>query len=114
MSCSRITADLCAGAVSSAPNPQVARAENRRLTQLLRGQGTAFDGQAAERWARRAAQAGKPDAQFVLGLMYARGLGVAPNRAEGLKWLRAAASKGDRQARQLLEWLLGHSEMSRS
>lgn len=41
-------------------------------------------------------------AQFSLGLMYLRGLGVAPDPGTGMRWLRKAAGRGDGDARLVL------------
>jgi uncharacterized protein len=41
-----------------------------------------------------AAAGGEPAAQYALGRMYLSGEGVAPDSAEGLKWLRKAAMAG--------------------
>ncbi|MEE9258185.1 MAG: tetratricopeptide repeat protein, partial [Nitrospinaceae bacterium] len=45
------------------------------------------------RWFKEAGQ-GKPFAQYNVGLMYFKGIGVAQNQAEALKWFRKAAEGG--------------------
>jgi hypothetical protein len=57
---------------------------------------------AALDWYRRASESGHVEAQFNLGVMLLEGEGCAANRAEALRWLRAAAAAGDEQARRLL------------
>jgi TPR repeat protein len=47
---------------------------------------------AAKRW-RPLAEAGNPEAQFLLGTLYARGQGVQQDRVEAYKWYAAAAAQ---------------------
>lgn len=47
---------------------------------------------------RPLAQAGDPDAQFRLGVMYAEGKGVAPDDAEAALWFERAAAQGNPSA----------------
>ena len=49
-----------------------------------------------------AAEEGHAQAQGFLGLMYARGEGVARNDAEAVRWYRRAAEQGDPVAQSLL------------
>jgi hypothetical protein len=51
----------------------------------------------------RLARQGVPDAQTRLGLIYSLGLGVLPNHAEAVSWLRRAAGQGDAKAKEILE-----------
>ena len=53
---------------------------------------------------RKAAEQGEPEAQYQLGNLYARGLGVARNYTEAAKWYRLAADQGYAPAQH---WL-GH------
>ena len=43
---------------------------------------------------RKAADQGKAEAQFYLGVMYAKGQGVPQDDAEAAKWYRKAAEQG--------------------
>jgi uncharacterized protein len=52
---------------------------------------------AVQTW-RPAAEAGEPEAQYRLGVMYADGKGVAPNDAEAALWFERAASQGNAAA----------------
>lgn len=49
----------------------------------------------ALRWFRAAAELGYRDSQYNLGVVYARGLGVAADLGEAYKWLALAAAQGD-------------------
>ena len=57
---------------------------------------------AALRWYREGVERGADDAQFNLGLMYARGEGVARDHAEAARLLRLAAEQGHPGARYAL------------
>ena len=46
-----------------------------------------------------------PEAQFNLGMMYAKGLGVTQDREEALKWYRKSAERGMKEA----QYNLGNS-----
>jgi hypothetical protein len=52
----------------------------------------------AAAYLRVAAEAAEPQAQFVLGLVYERGKGVARDPAEAARWYRFAAQAGDAEA----------------
>lgn len=54
---------------------------------------------------RAAAQRNDSDAQFRLGCCYLDGLGVSPDKASAIYWLRRAASRGHRDAKNLLSKL---------
>lgn len=56
----------------------------------------------AEKWFKKAAEQGHAQAQYELGEMYIRGLGVTKNEEDGLSWLRRAAEQGDTKARERL------------
>ena len=45
---------------------------------------------------------GKSQAQFNVGVVYARGLGVAKDEAEAVKWYRKAADQGHPRAQRIL------------
>jgi TPR repeat protein len=55
------------------------------------------------KWYRKAADQGHPDAQFNLGLCYAKGIGVLKDEVEGVKWLRKSAEQG----KPIAQFLLG-------
>jgi TPR repeat protein len=47
---------------------------------------------------RPLAQAGNAKAQSIMGVMYRKGQGVAPNSARAYMWLSVAAARGDAKA----------------
>jgi soluble lytic murein transglycosylase-like protein len=51
----------------------------------------------------KAAKAGHAEAQYYLGYLYANGRGVKRDDALAASWFRAAASNGDRHARNMLK-----------
>jgi len=53
---------------------------------------------AAARMLTTLAQAGDPEAQYRLGLLYARGKGVLGNLGDGIVWYRRAAEQGHAEA----------------
>jgi len=53
-------------------------------------------------WFRKAADQGFAEAQYRLGDMYARGLGVAKSDAEATRWFKLAAAQGHERARKAL------------
>lgn len=53
------------------------------------------DWNGALRWFQAAAELGYRDSQYNLGVVYARGLGVAADLGEAYKWLALAAAQGD-------------------
>lgn len=64
--------------------------------------GVEQDFQEAARWYRQLASQGDARAQTSLGLMYARGLGFAPNMAEARRWWSLAAAQNDAGAQHNL------------
>ena len=56
----------------------------------------------ALRLLRPLAEQGLAKAQILLGVMYARGQGVAQNYGEAMKWYRRAADQGDAAAQTAL------------
>jgi hypothetical protein len=60
---------------------------------------------AALQLARPLAEQGDARAQFLLGLMYAKGQGVPQDPGEAAKWYRLAADRGDAHAQYELAWL---------
>jgi len=55
---------------------------------------------AGVRWFRKAADQGNAEAQFNLGYMYWKGLGVGQDYVKAHMWYNLAASKGQRGARK--------------
>jgi TPR repeat protein len=53
-------------------------------------------------WYRAAAEQGDSDAEYALGVLYARGQGVPQNYAQAAQWYRNAASRGNAQAQSSL------------
>src|SRR5476649_143589 len=53
----------------------------------------------------RAARAGITEAEYQIGRCYLEGGGVPPSRADGVRWLEKAASKGYVEAQALLATL---------
>jgi TPR repeat protein len=51
-------------------------------------------------WYLRSAERGDPTGQYLLGLMYDKGLGVAQNVVFAHKWLNLAAAHASRQNRE--------------
>lgn len=58
------------------------------------GVGVPKDDAEAEKWYRKAAEQGFPEAQYNLGVMYEKGAGVRKNAKEAVKWFRKAAEQG--------------------
>jgi localization factor PodJL len=56
-------------------------------------------------WFARAAQAGLPDSQYNLALLYERGLGVEQDLSRAYLWYRAAGRGGDKEAARQAERL---------
>ena len=59
--------------------------------------GRGDDADAVRHW-RPLARAGLAEAQFLIGVAYARGRGVPESNAEAVKWYRRAAAQGDSAA----------------
>lgn len=66
------------------------------------------DGKEAERWLLKAADAGSLDAQALLGMLYATGVGVAKDMSKAREFLIPAANSGDTKARRMLDLLGSH------
>lgn len=49
-------------------------------------------------WLRLAAEQGDADAQFIMGIMYSKGLGVPQDWARAYMWFNLAAQLGDHDA----------------
>jgi TPR repeat protein len=71
---------------------------NRRL---LHDQRPANDTQALS-WALKAAERGRPNAQFIVGEMYSAGQGTPHDETEATKWYRKAAEQGHPEAQYKL------------
>ena len=64
----------------------------------------------AAEYFQKAAEEGHVDAQFNLGILYAKGLGVPKNKEDALRWLGKAASQGHAGAKKELGLLKGGME----
>ncbi len=62
------------------------------------------------RISRPHAEEGKPDAQFMLGFLYAEGKGVPKDAAEAVKWYRRAAETGAPYAQHNLALMYAKGE----
>ena len=69
------------------------------------GSGVAQDDTEAVRWLRLAADQGRADAQFLLGVMYAEARGVPQDDAEAARWYRLAANQGNATAQYNLGFM---------
>jgi hypothetical protein len=79
-----------------------ADAQYRLGLRYLRGEGGRQDGFAALSWLRRAAESGHVQAQLALGRLYLSGYDtVGQDLGESDRWLTAAASQGDPEAKVL-------------
>lgn len=56
----------------------------------------------AAAWFARAARQGMMEAQYMTGLMHARGLGVEHDPVEAYAWIKIAAAQGSRKAMRCL------------
>lgn len=54
-------------------------------------------------WFFKAAQAGHPEGQYYLGLLFMAGTGVDKDADEAMKWIRRAADAGHEPARQFID-----------
>ncbi|MBQ3525492.1 MAG: SEL1-like repeat protein [Akkermansia sp.] len=78
---------------------------------LTHGLGVAKDESQANQWLRKAADAGLPIAQTVLGRRYSDGLyGLTKDAVEALKWFRKAVEQGDAQAQYNLGFSYANGE----
>ncbi len=59
------------------------------------------DPEKAVYWFEKLAEAGRPEAQFNLGLHYAKGYGVSRDFEKAARWMRKAAANGDDHAASL-------------
>ena len=81
------------------------------------GRGVLKDDAEAVRWYRLAAEQGKADAQFNLGLMYATGRGVLKDSVLAHMWSNIAGANGNASAGKLrdsLERDMTRAEVSRA
>lgn len=68
----------------------------------FRGDGVVQNAQTSLKWMRLAGEQGQLEAQKALGLLYLTGLNdIAANPAEAEKWLKVAASTGDKESAAL-------------
>jgi len=61
------------------------------------------DYQQAAHWFDHAARQGNARAQYKIGLMYSKGIGVAQNYIKSYAWLKVAASQGSARALRYLK-----------
>ena len=61
----------------------------------MNGTGVKEDAAAAFSWCKKAAESGKVEVQYALGMFYIAGYGVSQNLSKGAKLVRAAADAGD-------------------
>jgi TPR repeat protein len=69
----------------------------------------------AVKWYRKAAEQNDDDAQYNLGVCYAKGQGIAKDYVEGYKWLLLAAAQGDenkKKAVTLLETRMSQEQIA--
>lgn len=58
---------------------------------------------AAAEWMRKAALQGMTDAEYLMGVIYAEGIGVEINQQQARQWLNKAIAKGHPEAEQFLK-----------
>jgi len=61
---------------------------------------------------RRAAEAGEPDAQLMMGMLHADGRGVERNEERAKVWLMRAATQGSTPAREFYQTRYGQQRAS--
>ena len=61
------------------------------------------DYEQAAHWFSHAARQGNANAQYKMGLMYSKGIGVDLNDLKAYAWLKASATQGCSKARRYLE-----------
>jgi TPR repeat protein len=72
---------------------------------MLEGRGIAKDEDAARKTLERAAELDEPNAQYTLGRIYERGLGIKKDPVVAMKWFILAAEQAHQQATQKVEEL---------
>lgn len=103
-----VTCCLTAGNTSPAPTTshtdeaaerhRQAEVDYQNAVRLRDGDGEAQDYAAAAVYYRRAAEAGHVAAQYDLGYLYEKGLGVKCDLKQAAQWYRRAAEQGDAEA----------------
>lgn len=58
---------------------------------------------AAAEWMRKAADQGMTDAEYLMGIIYAEGIGLDVDHSQARLWLQKAAAKGHAEAKRLLK-----------
>ena len=81
-------------AVPAAPVKSKANDRSGRRSTPKESVSKAKDNADAEKWYRKAAERGLPEAQNNLGLMYVIGRGVPQDDSEAVVWFRKAAQQG--------------------
>lgn len=71
---------------------------NLGLVYTKGGHGIVENYQEAAKWYGLAAEGGRPEAQFNLGIFYLNGQGVPRNPDKGVEWLKKSARKGLQEA----------------
>src|SRR5690606_16801596 len=74
--------------------------------EMLDGRKPPFDEQEAGRWFKLATEKADPEAEMILGCMYANGVGVAKDDRNAVLWLRKSAEHGNEKGQLLLGYLL--------
>jgi TPR repeat protein len=69
------------------------------------GRGVAQNGAAAIEWLSKASAQGNADAQYALGLMFAKGNAVAKDENAARTWFQKAADQGHEEAKKALKML---------
>lgn len=72
------------------------------LANELMPDGFGFGESEAVEWYHKAAMQGHAGAQYELGMCYAKGRGVQKDLSVAMRWIRAAAAQGDKQAIEYL------------
>ncbi len=80
-----------------------AQAENYIAIHYYLGLGRSRDLKIAKEWFEKAAQAGHPDAQYNLGVMYENGESVKKDYVTAYKWLYLAKENGNTNAKKRMQ-----------
>lgn len=80
------------------------------ISYLSRRGGIAQDFPQGVNWVRKAAEQGNADAQELLGILYADGLGVSQDYQQAANWYQKAAEQGNAGAQEFLGMLYGNGD----
>jgi TPR repeat protein len=61
----------------------------------------------AAKWMAKAAEQGMVDAEYLMGVIFAEGIGVARDDAEARRWLQKAIEQGHAEAEQFMKGYYG-------